>query len=204
MVVSELGVVTTWPLTERTTFAGARPSDCAAVSHKTPRMSAPGGGGRDPARHTRRLAVGHAARPGLVATAWVVTAWFVTGWVAAGPPLARGLLPRVRAVALATSTPRKPGRPMYTVALDWPAAIFWAMARAVSIGMAKPIESPGCPSDGVFAAVTIPMTWPALFASAPPESPCWIWALVCSMWFRSSVLPEPWSVAWMERFSPLM
>src|SRR5580704_5024090 len=64
-----------------------------------------GGGGRDPARHTRRLAVGHAARPGLVAaawvvTAWVVTAWVVTGWVAAGPPLARGLLPRVRAIAL--------------------------------------------------------------------------------------------------------
>jgi hypothetical protein len=56
----------------------------------------------------------------------------------------------------------------------------------------------------VFAAVIIPITWPALFASAPPESPCSIEASVCSMWFRFSVLSEPWSLAWMERFSALM
>ena len=78
------------------------------------------------------------------------------------------------------------------------------MARAVLIGMAKPIVPPDCPSEAVFAAVTIPMTWPALLASAPPESPCWICALVCSMWFRFSTVPEPSSLAWMERFRPLM
>jgi hypothetical protein len=52
--------------------------------------------------------------------------------------------------------------------------------------------------------VIIPITCPALFASATPESPCSIGALVCSMWFRFSVLSEPWSLAWMERFSALM
>jgi hypothetical protein len=52
--------------------------------------------------------------------------------------------------------------------------------------------------------VIIPMTWPALFASAPPESPCWIGASVCSMWFRSSTVPDPSSLAWIERFSALM
>jgi hypothetical protein len=64
------------------------------------------------------------------------------------------------------------------------------------------------PPDGldveVFAAVIIPMTWPALFASAPPESPCRIGASVCSMWFRFSVVPDPWSLAWIERFSASM
>jgi hypothetical protein len=62
----------------------------------------------------------------------------------------------------------------------------------------------GCPPDLEFAAVTIPITWPAPSASAPPESPGWIWALVCSMWFRNSVLSDPASVAWMDLSSPLM
>ena len=56
----------------------------------------------------------------------------------------------------------------------------------------------------VFAAVIMPMTWPALLASAPPESPCWIRALVCSMCFRFSVLFEPSSLALIERSSALM
>ena len=96
---------------------------------------------------------------------------------------------------------------MYTVALRWPDAICLAMARALLMGMAKPSVPPDDPTwldVEVFAAVIMPMTWPALFASAPPESPCLIGALVCSMWFRSSVLFEPWSLAWIERLSALM
>ena len=75
------------------------------------------------------------------------------------------------------------------------------------MGMAKPSVPPDDPiwlDVEVFAAVIMPMTWPALFASAPPESPCWIGALVCSMWFRFSVVLEPWSLAWIERLSALM
>ncbi len=93
---------------------------------------------------------------------------------------------------------------MYTLELARPSAIWLAMARALLLGMANPAVPACWPPEPVFAAVTMPMTWPALLASAPPESPCWIWALVCSMWFRSSVVPDPWSLAWMERFSPSM
>ena len=96
---------------------------------------------------------------------------------------------------------------MCTVALGWPAAICLAMASALLIGMAKPSVPPD-EEDWlelpVFAAVIMPMTWPALFASAPPESPCSIRALVCSMWFRFSVLFEPSSLAWIERSRALM
>ncbi len=90
------------------------------------------------------------------------------------------------------------------MALDCLLAICPAIFSAVLIGMAKPVVPPDCPSAAVLAAVTIPMTCPALLASAPPESPCWIWALVASMWFRSSMVFEPSSLAWIERFSALM
>ena len=96
---------------------------------------------------------------------------------------------------------------MYTVALRWPAAICLAITRALLMGMAKPSvppDDPNWPDVEVFAAVIMPMTWPASLVSAPPESPCWIGALVCSMWFRSSVVLEPWSLAWIERLSALM
>ena len=98
---------------------------------------------------------------------------------------------------------------MCTVALGWPDAICLAMASALLIGMAKPSEPPlpdeeDVPGVLVFAAVIMPMTWPALFASAPPESPCSILALVCSMCFRFSVLFEPSSLAWIERSRALM
>ncbi len=56
----------------------------------------------------------------------------------------------------------------------------------------------------MLAAVIMPMTWPALFARAPPESPCWILALVCSMCLRFSVVLEPSSLAWIDRSSALM
>jgi hypothetical protein len=66
----------------------------------------------------------------------------------------------------------------------------------------EPLPEPcGLP---VLAAVIMPMTWPALLASAPPESPCWIRALVCSMCLRFSVVLDPSSLAWIERSSALM
>ena len=189
MAVSEPAVVTGWPLTEVITSPACRPFDCAALPHKTPMMSAPVPAGAI-----------LAGTPG----SWPTATHAAPAWRTPGcrEPAAccRGLV----LLLCATSTPRKPGSPMDTVGLACPAAICRAMVRAVSIGMAKPIVPPGCPPEAVFAAVTIPITWPALSASAPPESPCCISALICSMWFRSSVMPDPSSLARMERSSALM
>ena len=198
MAVSESGVVTAWPSTEMITSPGARPRDCAAVPHKMPRMSTPASAGAILTGTPGSWPPATQARPA-GGPPWLLPPWLVPEcrWSAACC-WGFGLL------LCATSTPRKPGRPMYTVELGWLPAMCRAMASAVLIGMAKPIVPPGCPPDAVFAAVTIPMTCPALLTSAPPESPCWIWALVCSMWFRFSVVFEPSSLAWMERFSPLM
>ena len=186
-----------WPATDVITSPGTMPADVAAVSHSTPRMSAPAATG--------------ATRPGTPA------GWLVVWQDEPLPAGARPSLPPCASSAacccgfelllVATSTPRNPGTPIYTVALGRPDAICPAMARALLMGMAKPSVPPDVPpwlEVEVFAAVIMPMTWPALFASAPPESPCWTRALVCSMWFRSSVLFEPWSLAWMERSSALM
>src|ERR1700722_9485836 len=88
---------------------------------------------------------------------------------------------------LATVTPRKGGSPIWIVLLPLPAAIVWAMDSARLIGIAKPWLAPGL--DGLvelFAAVFIPMTLPAVVASAPPESPDTIGASVCSMSVRFS------------------
>src|SRR5712691_10673488 len=196
MLVSELGAVTGWPSTDVITSPGTRPCELAAVLHKMPRMSAP--------ELTGAMWAG-------MPDCWLV-AWQDELLPGAARPLpvcgssaacccGFGLL------LCATSTPRKPGRPMYTVELGRPDAICLAIVRAVLMGMAKPSVPPACPNwleVEVFAAVIMPMTWPALFASAPPESPCWIGALVCSMWLRFSVLFEPWSLAWIERLSALM
>ena len=189
MAVSESAVVTGWPSTEVITSPGARPFDCAALPHKMPMMSAP-------------------------VPAGAILAGTPGSWPAATHAAPAGRTPGCREPAAccrgfglllcATSTPRKPGSPMDTVELACPAAICRAMVRAVSIGMAKPVVPLGCPPEPDFAAVTIPITRPALSASAPPESPCCISALICSMWFRSSVVPDPSSLARMERSSALM
>ena len=189
MAVSAPAVVTGWPLTDVITSPGTRPFDCAALPHKTPMMSAPVPAGAI-----------LAGTPG----SWPATTHAAPAWRTLG---CRESAPCCRGFALllcATSTPRKPGSPMDTAELACPTAICRAMIRAVSIGMAKPVVPPGCPPEPECAAVTIPITWPALSASAPPESPCCISALICSMWFRSSVVPAPSSLARMERSSPLM
>src|ERR1051326_8873671 len=53
------------------------------------------------------------------------------------------------------------------------------------------------------AAVLMPMTWPWVLASAPPESPGWMFALVSIIPARCSELPPPSSLAVMAWFSPV-
>ena len=112
MTVSELGVVIAWPSSEMITSPAARPRDCAAVPHKTPRTRAP-----EPAGAIL------AGAPG----SWPPA-------TQAGPPGGPTWLPAecrpsaacCRGFALllcATSTPRKPGRPMDTVELGRSLAI---------------------------------------------------------------------------------
>ena len=189
MAVSEPAVVTGWPSTEVITSPGARPFDCTTLPHKTPMMSAP-------------VLAGAilAGTPGSCPAATHAAPAWCTLVCREPTACCRGF----GLLLCATSTPRKPGSPMDTVELACPAAIWRAMVRAVSIGMAKPVVPLGCPPEPDFAAVTIPITWPALSASAPPESPCWISALICSMWLRSSVVPDPSSLARMERSSALI
>ena len=190
--VSEPGVVIGWPPTDVITSPGTMPAEAAAVSHRTPRTSAP-------------AAIG-ATRAGMP-DCWLVV-WQDESLPPRRPPPAcassAACCCGLELLLVATSTPRKPGRPTYTLPPGWPDAICLAIARALLMGMAKPSSPPDPAWLGVFAAVIMPITWPALFASAPPESPCWIRALVCSMWLRSSVLPEPPSLAWIERLSALM
>ncbi len=56
----------------------------------------------------------------------------------------------------------------------------------------------------LFAAVFIAMTWPAAFASAPPESPSAIEAFDWNMFVSRSDVPEPASLAVMARFSAVI
>ena len=41
----------------------------------------------------------------------------------------------------------------------------------------------------------MPITWPWLFTSGPPESPAWMFALVRIIPVSCSVVPEAWSLA---------
>src|SRR6516164_8326107 len=144
MLVSEPGVVIGWPDPYVITSPGTMPADWAAVSHSTPTMSAP-------------AAIG-ATRAG-TPVCWLPVEQEPL------PAAPRPLRPfRDSSAAccrgselslVATSTPRKPGRPMCTVALGRPAAICLAMASALLIGMAKPSVPPeeDWPELPVFAAV---------------------------------------------------
>ena len=60
------------------------------------------------------------------------------------------------------------------------------------------------PKLPVAAAVSIPMTLPAVLASGPPESPCTMPALVCSMPCSVSLVAAPLSLAVMVRFMPVI
>ena len=101
--------------------------------------------------------------------------------------------------------PMKPLCPSRMCAPALPPAICLAMASARLIGMAKPMLVPAPPSDWLFAAVSMPITWPAALDSGPPESPAAIGALVCSMPCSVSLLaPLPESLAVMVRFSAVI
>src|ERR1700745_2446038 len=110
MTVSEPGVVTAWPLTEMITSPGLRPWDCAAVPHTTPRMSAPLSAGAIRSGTPGPCAPVTQARPGCDPRR---PAPGPDRWSAACC-CGSGL------VLCDTSTPRKPGSPMYTVELDCP------------------------------------------------------------------------------------
>ncbi len=86
--------------------------------------------------------------------------------------------------SLAIAMPMNAGWPIWIVLLPCPAAIWRAMARARLIGIEKPWLVPFPPMFWVFAAVFMAITWPAAFASAPPESPSAIGALVWNMFVR--------------------
>jgi hypothetical protein len=121
MAASEAAVVTCWPSMAVITSPGARPFGSAAPPHTRPRMRAP-------------------------ALAGAILAGVPGVWPAGTQVFPDGCGPGCRAAAAccrgfglslwATSTPRKPGSPMNTVALACPAVIWRAMSRAVSIGMA--------------------------------------------------------------------
>src|SRR2546430_2513322 len=95
------------------------------------------------------------------------------------PPPLKGLPDRqvAAALGLATPTPMNPPEPIRILSLEWPAAICLAIDSALLIGTAKPMLVPAPPSVWLFAAVVMPITWPAELAQAPPESPGWIGAL---------------------------
>src|ERR1035437_10562127 len=86
----------------------------------------------------------------------------------------------------ATATPRKPVPPMCTVADELPASIWLAIDSAVLIGIEKAVvgtevvleASWGPVWAAVEAAVSMPITGPAVSASGPPDAPGWMSALV--------------------------
>ena len=91
---------------------------------------------------------------------------------------------------------------MWTAEVVRPAAIWWATESAVSIGMAKPAADCWPGKLTLLPAVFMPMTWPAELASAPPESPETMSALVSIIPCRvSEVIVPPWSPAVMVWFS---
>src|SRR5262249_56530766 len=78
--------------------------------------------------------------------------------------------------------------------LPWPGGMGWAIARARLRGTEKPWLVPFPPMFRLFAAVFIAITWPAAFASGPPESPSEIGALVWNMFVSRSDCPGPASL----------
>src|SRR5215467_10459693 len=113
--------------------------------------------------------------------------WYT--WQTSAPELTGGVLPPIPPPPLATQLsgllaspaemPRKPARPMCTVALACPDEIWLVIETAWAIGIAKPMVAPGWPSPNpldALAAVFMPMTSPAELTSGPPESPSWIGA----------------------------
>src|ERR1700730_9295850 len=92
-------------------------------------------------------------------------------------------------------TPRKPGRPIWIVAVACPDSIWWAMLIAWAMGMAKPTPAEEENRRPPEAAVSMPMTWPAALTRGPPESPGWMGAFIWMSPVRVSALAPPGSLA---------
>lgn len=88
--------------------------------------------------------------------------------------------------------------PTWTSDDPWPASICAAIDSAWLIGMAKPWVPDGgdeVNENPVEAAVSMPITWPAVLTSEPPESPDWTSALTSISPESCSLLPSRESLA---------
>ena len=96
---------------------------------------------------------------------------------------------------------------MCTVAEASPASIWLAMESASLIGIAKASVAVVCAvSFGELdedAAVSMPITCPAVLTSGPPESPGWIGALSLMSPLSCSEVPDPSSEAVIEELRPV-
>src|ERR1035438_3619367 len=166
MVVSELGVLTVLPPTAVITSPAEKPAVAAGVPQSSPRISAP-----------ELTGATLAGTPAFRSLAMQLVA---AGGTPAPLPLSslcisscrwRAGLAVVLALSLGTSTPRKPVVPILMVALPWPAMMVLAIDSALLIGMAKPTLCWLPPRLPVAAAVFMPITFPAVLDSGPPEGP---------------------------------
>src|SRR5215831_545235 len=104
------------------------------------------------------------------------------------------------------TAPEPVGTPL---AAAWPASIWWATAIAALIGTAKAWVAWDCPPWNwnpeplePDPAVSMPITWPVLLTSGPPESPGWMGALCRMSPVRCSTVPAPSSEALMAAPRP--
>ena len=103
-------------------------------------------------------------------------------------PLPKRLSGPLCALDADSSTPRKAVDPTCTVVDPWPDSICRATARAWSTGMANPSVPEPWEEWLCEAAVSMPITWPAVLTKEPPESPGW---MLTFTWTR----PESCSLA---------
>src|SRR5499427_6720449 len=179
-VRSEAGEPTAWPFTAVITSPASAPALAAGALQNTPAISVPdwagamlcGTGFAD--SFTRQCPL-ELMPPALKPDCAIAWSWCscCDGLPALLGPLLFG--------SLAIAMPRNAGWPIWIVLLPLPWAISNAIDLARLIGIEKPWLVPFAPMLWLFAAVFIAMTWPAAFASAPPESPSAIGAFVWNM-----------------------
>ena len=92
---------------------------------------------------------------------------------------------------------------MWTVAEERPASIWAATAAARLTGIAKPSMTPDCNWNPEVAAVSRPITCPAVLTSGPPESPGCRYALVRISPVSCSEVPAAWSLALIDSSRPV-
>ena len=198
--VSCLGEVICCPPTEVMTSPAMIPALSAGVPQSSPMISAP-------------LATG-ATWAGTPAPSWFCRQTGADGWT--GNPddpwsclscLSRccwGLLTWL-AWPAGTSTPRKPVEPIWTDGLDFPLMICLAiLQRLVDRDRETDVLASSCRSCPSRPRCSSRSPGHAVLASGPPESPCTMPALVCSMPCSVSLVAAPLSLAVIVLFMPVM